>query len=72
MYLVRRSKFESWKENYKTLEDRKSCECYVSKTIQETNWNFFFPFSLCIFSVLIIFHSHFWLSIEQQNGRVHI
>ena len=44
MYLVCRSEFESWKENYKTLEDRKSCECYVSKTIQETNWNFSFLF----------------------------
>ena len=57
MYVVRRSGSESWQENYKTLEDRKICECYVSKKIQETNfvfskWGFLISFfSLCFFSV---------------------
>ena len=57
MYVVRCSGSESWQENYKTLEDRKICECYVSKKIQETNfvfskWGFFLSFfSLCFFSV---------------------
>ena len=40
MYVVRRSGSEGWQENYKTLEDRKSCGCYVSKNIQETNFVF--------------------------------
>ena len=34
----------------------------------------FFPvfFFLCVSSVFIIFHSHFWLSWGQQSGRAHI
>ena len=40
MYPVRRSGCERRQENYKTMEDRKSCECYVSKKIQETNFVF--------------------------------
>ena len=28
-------------------------------------------FFLCVSSVFIIFHSHFWLSPEQQSGRGH-
>ena len=50
MYVVCRSRSESWPENYKTLQDRKNCECYVSKKIQETNFKMkFFPFF--VFSV---------------------
>ena len=50
MYLVRRSGSERRQENYKTLEDRKSCECYVCKKIQETSFKMkFFP--LFFFSV---------------------
>ena len=30
---------------------------------------FSFPFFLCVSSVFLIFHSHFWLSLEQQSGR---
>ena len=54
MYPVRRSGCERRQENYKTMEDRKSCECYVSKKIQETNFKmkFFLSFvSLYFFSV---------------------
>ena len=40
MYVVRRSGSVGWQENYKTLEDRKNCECYVPKRIQETNFVF--------------------------------
>ena len=32
---------------------------------------FFFLFVLCVSSVFIIFHSHFWLSSEQQSSRGH-
>ena len=53
--IVDRSGCESWQENYKTLQDRKSCECYLSKKIQETNFKMkffpFFVFSICFFSV---------------------
>ena len=56
--IVDRSGCESWQENYKTLQDRKSCECYLSKKIQETNFKMkffpFFVFSRCFFSVFII------------------
>ena len=38
MYVVRRSGSDGWQENYKTLEDCKICEGYVSKKIQETNF----------------------------------
>ena len=82
MYVVRRSGPESWQENYKSLEDRKICECYVSKKIQEfsrfrensisrfQNEVFSFLFFLCVFSVFIIFHSHFWH--YHLYGRIHI
>ena len=52
MYVVRSSGSESSQENYKTLEDRKCCESYVSKKIQETIFVFSIPFfsSLCFFS----------------------
>ena len=33
---------------------------------------FSFLFFLCVFSVFVIFHSRFWLSLGQQGGRVHI
>ena len=59
MYVVRRSGSESWQENYKSLEDRNSCECYVSKKIKETNfvfskWSFLFSFSV-LFQCLLFF-----------------
>ena len=69
---------EGWQEDFKkNLECCKSCEFYVSKKTQEkknalSNWSFFISFFfLCLSSVFIIFHSHFWLSSEQQSSRGH-
>ena len=67
-----------WLKNHdKNLEGHKNCECYVSKKIQENNFVFsncffFLSFFLCVSPVLIIFYSHFWLSLEQQSGRGHM
>ena len=74
MYIVRRSGSESWQENYKTLEDRKSCECYVSRKFKKPilKLSFFLSFFSLFFSVFIIFHSHFWLSLGQQSGGENI
>ena len=57
MYLVRRSGCERRQENYKTMEDRKSCECYVSKKTQETNFKMkFFPlFCFSVFFQCLLF-----------------
>ena len=47
MYVVRRSGSEGWQENYKTLEGRKNCECYVKPILCFQNEVFPF-FFLCI------------------------
>ena len=76
MYVVRCSGPESWQENYKSLEDRKICECYVSKKIQETNfafskWSFFLSFfSLCFFSVYYFSFGLLTLSFVWQNTHI--
>ena len=60
----------------KDLEGRKNCECYLSKKIQEINIGYsngtFSLLFLSFFWVSVIFHSHFWLSLEQQSSRVHM
>ena len=76
-YVVRGSDLTVDKIMTKNLKGCKNCECYVSKKIQETNigfsnWSFFVVFFLSVSSVFITFHSHFWLSLEQQSGRGHI
>ena len=63
---VRRASFRVWElqENYKTLEDRKNCECYVSKEIQETNFkmkvfpSFFSLFFFCLLFSIRTFDYH--------------
>ena len=75
-YVVRRSGSEGWQGNHnKILEGRKNYECSFrkfEKLILCFQIKVFSLFFLCVFSVFIIFHSHFSLSSEQQSGRGYI
>ena len=78
MYVVRCLGSHGCQENYKTLEDRKNCECYVSRKIQEINfvlskWSLFLSFSsLYFFKVYYFSFAFLIINSTTKWQRTHI